>query len=152
MTKDSNTELILISGLIIVLFTLGRLLLKTTNVNSYETFLLWVIPMGVYSFIELYNLNTFDTFKNKLVQNPLIILSGILFLIGNYFFINAIVKTDKLSLMRTYMFGLEVSLLLFLYWLFYGKAVTICEILGIVVIFLGIYITTLDMKFIHLFS
>lgn len=152
MTKDSNTELILISGLIIVLFTLGRLLLKTTNVNSYETFLLWVIPMGVYSFIELYNLNTFDTFKNKLVQNPLIILSGILFLIGNYFFINAIVKTDKLSLMRTYMFGLEVSLLLFLYWLFYGKAVTVCEILGIVVIFLGIYITTLDMKFIHLFS
>ena len=151
MTKDSNTELILISGLIIVLFTLGRLLLKTTNVNSYETFLLWVIPMGVYSFIELYNLNTFDTFKNKLVQNPLIILSGILFLIGNYFFINAIVKTHKLSLMRTYMFGLEVSLLLFLYWLFYGKAVTICEILGIVVIFLGIYITTLDMKFIHLF-
>ena len=107
--------------------------------------------MGVYSFIELYNLNTFDTFKNKLVQNPLIILSGILFLIGNYFFINAIVKTHKLSLMRTYMFGLEVSLLLFLYWLFYGKAVTICEILGIVVIFLGIYITTLDMKFIHLF-
>lgn len=152
MTKDSNTELILISGLIIVLFTLGRLLLKTTNVNSYETFLLWVIPMGVYSFIELYNLNTFDTFKNKLVQNPLIILSGILFLIGNYFFINTIVKTDKLSLMRTYMFGLEVSLLLFLYWLFYGKAVTICEILGIIVIFLGIYITTLDMKFIHLFS
>jgi hypothetical protein len=122
MTKDSNTELILISGLIIVIFTLGRLLLKTTNVNWYETFLLWVIPMGVYSFIELYNLNTFDTFKNKLVQNPLIILSGILFLIGNYFFINAIVKTDKLSLMRTYMFGLEVSLLLFLYWLFLRKS------------------------------
>ena len=149
MEKESNSELILISGLIIVLFTVGRLLLKTTNVNSYETFLLWMIPMGIYSFVELYNLNTFDKFKNKLIQNPLIILSGILFLIGNYFFIDAIVKTDKLSLMRTYMFGLEISLLLFLYWLFYGKAVTICEILGIIVIFLGIYITTLDMKFKH---
>ena len=47
------------------------------------------------------------------------------------------------------MFGLEVSLLLFLYWLLFGKAISLCEILGVIIIFLGIYVTTLDFKFKH---
>ena len=149
MEEIPKLEMILLSALIIFLFTIGRILLKHTNTTPYETFLLWMVPMGIYSFIELYNLNTFSKIPTKIINNPLIILSGFLFLIGNFFFIRAIVRTKKLSIMRTYMFGLEVSLLLFLYWLLFGKAISLCEILGVIIIFLGIYVTTLDFKFKH---
>ena len=51
MEEIPKLEMILLSALIIFLFTIGRILLKHTNTTPYETFLLWMVPMGIYSFI-----------------------------------------------------------------------------------------------------
>ena len=126
------------------LFVIGQFCLrensKIQKISAYETLLLFSIVMGVIAFVLfLVKEKSLGKLLLRYKTNKLIILAGLCFLIGNGFWISAIQQKVNLGILRTFMTGIESSLLLILSYLFYKEMITYQQFFGVFFILFGLY-------------
>ena len=132
----------------VVFFVGGQVLLKSVHkISAYDILLLWSMSMGLVAFlffIYTYRSKSASILYEKIINYPIIILSGILFFAGNAYFISGLRKADNLGILWAYMSGLEIASLILISWLLWNTQITYYELTGI--IFIGIGLSILAYK------
>jgi drug/metabolite transporter (DMT)-like permease len=125
----------------------GQLFLRKTfegnsSLDYFNVSLWFSFTIGILSFFAL----AYEWYQEQLtmdnrIWNP--ILAGALFFIGFFFWIATISSKESLGMIRVAMAGFETVLLFLLSYLFFNDAITYKQMLGSVVILIGIGIATI---------
>ena len=125
----------------------GQLFLRKTfenkdSIDYFNTTLLFSSAIGILSLLVL----GFQMYIGKVsfdsrIWNP--ILAGIMFFIGFFFWIATISSKESLGMIRVAMAGFETVLLFLLSYLFFSDVITYQQMIGCVIVLLGIAITAI---------
>ena len=125
----------------------GQLFLRKTfeenvSMNSVNVTLLFSSAIGILSLILLgYRWSNSTITFDERIWNP--ILAGIMFFIGFFFWIATISSKESLGMIRVAMAGFETVLLFLLSYLFFSDVITYQQMIGSVIVLLGIAITAI---------
>lgn len=141
LNKMNWQTLIIIATLF---FVMGQVCLKyNTQINSFETLLLFSMTMGFIAFIiyiSKYNIHSFHKFIGHFKNNKLIFLGGLFFLIGNGFWISGIYEANNLGLLRAFMTAFETSLLLLVSYFLFNSSIQFIQFIGVLFVLFGMYL------------
>lgn len=128
-----------------IFFILGQLFLRKSfdNENSpIQVSLLFSSAIGIFSILTIiYMYNQKGINFNYDIINP--ILAGLVFFIGFFFWIQTISSKESLGLIRIAMAGFETIILFALSHLFFNDMITLKQLIGTIIILLGITVTSL---------
>ena len=132
----------------VVFFVVGQVLLKksfTNNTDYVGVSVAFGIAFGITALTLLLfekGTNNRQLFTNKSFNNQLAfaISSGILFFIGNLFWIRALSSNQPLGNIRVVMAGVETIALFATGVLFFNESITFKQLLGSTIIITGIHI------------
>jgi drug/metabolite transporter (DMT)-like permease len=131
----------------VLFFVFGQVLLKKSFINNTDynaVAITFGISFGITATIFiLFNQST----KSKLFNNPTMIpqllcaiVAGILFFIGNFFWIRSISSNKPLGNIRVVMAGVETLALFAAGVLFFKEFITLRQLIGTTIIISGIHI------------
>ena len=131
----------------VIFFVFGQVLLKKSFINNTDynaVAITFGISFGITATIFiLFNQST----KSKLFNNPIMIpqllcaiVAGILFFIGNFFWIRSISSNKPLGNIRVVMAGVETLALFAAGLLFFKEVITLRQLIGTAIIISGIHI------------
>lgn len=125
----------------------AQLYLRKTFENNdslgyFNVTLLFSSTIGILSLfvlsLQMYNGEV--SFDSR-IWNP--IIAGIMFFIGFFFWISTISSKESLGMIRVAMAGFETVLLFLLSYLFFSDVITYQQMIGSVIVLLGIAITAI---------
>lgn len=129
----------------ILFFVIGQIFLKYDKDESLLTTAYFSITIGVSGLILLlYELSKEKMKNKKLSISYYGVLAGLLFFLGQYFWILSIKKGPSLSIIRIFMAGGETLLLLLAGYLLFKEKLTIRVISGMILILFGLYLSLCD--------
>jgi drug/metabolite transporter (DMT)-like permease len=129
----------------ILFFVMGQIFLKYDQNDSLLTTAYFSITIGLSGLILLLYQLSKDKITNKV--SPISyygLLAGLLFFLGNFFWILSIKKGPSLSMIRIFMAGGETLLLLLAGYFLFKEKITIKVFIGMVLILLGLYLSLCD--------
>lgn len=129
----------------IIFFVLGQTFLKFDKNNGIISCCYFTISTGVIGFLTLIyllnnNINNDIKIDNKIIYSS---LAGILFFFGNLFWIYSIKDAPSLSLIRVIMAGGETALLLLVGYLLFNQYLSLRQVIGTILILLGVHVISL---------
>lgn len=131
----------------VIFFVFGQILLrKSFNNNTHYTSvaIIFSLSMGITAALFLlFNLSTNSTIFNNPIMIPQLlsaIVAGILFFIGNLFWIRSISSNKPLGNIRVVMAGFETLALFAAGLLFFKEVITIRQLAGTAIIVSGIHV------------
>jgi uncharacterized membrane protein len=128
-----------------IFFILGQLFLRKsfdTENSPIQVSLLFSSAIGIFSILTIiYMYNQKGINFNYDIINP--ILAGLVFFIGFFFWIQTISSKESLGLIRIAMAGFETIILFVLSHLFFNDMITLKQLIGTIIILLGITVTSL---------
>lgn len=125
----------------------GQLFLRKTfenkdSIDYFNTTLLFSSAIGILSLFVLgFQMYIGNVSIDSRIWNP--ILAGIMFFIGFFFWIATISSKESLGMIRVAMAGFETVLLFLLSYLFFSDVITYQQMIGSVIVLLGIAITAI---------
>jgi drug/metabolite transporter (DMT)-like permease len=131
----------------VIFFVLGQILLRKSfnnNTDYTSVAIIFSLSMGITAALFLlFNQSTNSTIFNNPIMIPQLscaIVAGILFFIGNFFWIRSISSNKPLGNIRVVMAGFETLALFAAGLLFFKEVITIRQLAGTAIIVSGIHI------------
>lgn len=123
-------------------FVAGQVYLRKSfskDQDFLHTWCVFSITMGLVALIVLLipmNINILSDMK----KNKNALIAGILFALGNLFWIYSISTKTSIGSIRTIMAGFETALLFLVGYLLFSETFDVKKIMGIIMVLLGIYL------------
>lgn len=132
-------------GIATIFFVIGQIFLKYTFKNTPMKPLcacgFFCVSMGLIGIVML----LYCSYEKQLVKldntnHWFPILAGVVFALGNYFWITSIYSKESLGIIRVVMAGFETFLLFLVGYLLFKDQIEIQKIIGTIIILFGIWL------------
>lgn len=123
-------------------FVAGQVYLRKSfskDQDFLHTWCVFCITLGLVAFMVLLTpMNT--TILSNIEKNKNAVIAGVLFALGNLFWIYSISTKTSIGSIRTIMAGFETALLFLVGYFLFSETFDVKKIIGIIMVLLGIYL------------